>query len=194
MSEQSNQRATAKPTAQLEDLRIGAHAHGRDGHPLGALQRIVVGETDLKVTHLVIDPGLLASGNALAPGGWEKPRARVIPIGLLTNATPQAITLDCDEAEFASYPLFEQERAVPVTAPATSEHTHWWSSANLGEVITYLASELSGYVPSAPEQEITLNEPQDAAAISAGAAVWRRMPAETDETEIGVVERALLGA
>lgn len=202
MSEHDDQPPTEAPTATLEDLRIGAPARGSDGHTLGELQRIVVSETTHQVTHLVIDPGLLASGNALAPGGWEKPRARVVPIALLTNATTQEITLDCDEAAFNASPLFEKERASAANAPDAPDRAHWWSRANLGEVITYLFSEISGpYIPNTPDEEITLNEPTGAAAISAGAAVWRR-DADTapdaarhgppDETEVGVVEHALL--
>ncbi|GEM_PF-1636108 len=202
MSEPADQPSIGVSAAHLEDLRIGAQARGRDRQSLGELQRIVVSETNHQVTHLVIDPGLLASGNALAPGGWEKPRARVVPISLLIKATPQEIMLDCDEATFDTYPLFEQERATTAEAPATPDRAHWWSRANLGEVITYLFSEISGpYIPNTPDEEIHLNEPSDSAAISAGAAVWRRATdnatdatrhGPSDETEVGVVERALL--
>ncbi len=136
-----------------EDLRIDAPTQGRDGRRLGKLQRIVIAEADQRVTHLVIDPGLLASGNALVPGGWEKPRARVVPIALVTAATADGLTLDCDEAEFAAYPLFEQERATVVTPPADApvapNRAHWWSPANLGAVINYLSSSVGApYLPA----------------------------------------------
>ena len=199
MSESVNQ------SAPLEDLRIDAHALGRDGKRLGKLQRIVIAEADQRVTHLVVDPGLLASGNALAPGGWEKPRARLIPIALVTAANADGVTLDADEATFETYPIFEQERATVVAPPAdlatAPDRAHWWSSANLGAVINYISSSVGAPYLS-PDAGPQYDETPGEAEIVAGTAVWRRALADTSgaaaqhyvETEIGVVERALMDA
>ena len=187
----------------LEDLRIGAPALGRDGRKLGDVQRLVVGETDHRLSHLVIDPGLIESGEALAPGGWEKPRARVVPIALVASVTHDTVTLSCDHAEFAQQPLFEQEHFAEVTPPTEpGQHTSWWSRVRVGEVISYLASGVglggAPYLPSTTE--VTLNEPTGSASIAEGTPVWRRVAGGTvdanngpaDEEEIGVVERALV--
>ncbi len=196
----------------LKDLRIDAHVQGRDGKRLGKLQRIVIAEADQRVTHLVVDPGLLASGNALAPGGWEKPRARLIPIALVTAANADGVTLDTDEAAFDTYPIFEQERATVVAPPAdlaeTPDRAHWWSSANLGAVINYVSS-MVGAPYLSPDAGPSTDETPGEAEIEAGTAVWRRTPVASatpsadadaidtspqrfEETEIGVVERALI--
>ncbi|HUY75461.1 MAG TPA: PRC-barrel domain-containing protein [Ktedonobacterales bacterium] len=197
----------------LEDLRIDAHVLGRDGKRLGKLQRIVIAEADQRVTHLVVDPGLLASGNALAPGGWEKPRARLVPIALVQSANADGVTLDADEAAFATYPIFEQERATAVAPPAdlaaTPDRAHWWSRANLGDVINYLSSTVGAPYLS-PDDAAQYDETPGEAEIIAGTAVWRRAPTPPaapgataaadaarhrfDETEIGVVERVLVDA
>jgi len=196
MSEPVNQ------PAPLEDLRIDAPALGRDGKRLGKLQRIVIAEADQRVTHLVVDPGLLASGNALAPGGWEKPRARLIPIALVTATSADSVTLDADEATFESYPIFEQERATVVAPPAdlaaTPDRAHWWSPTNLDAVINYISSSVGAPYLS-PDAGPQYDETPGEAEIVAGTAVWRRAPADATtqrapETEIGVVERALVDA
>lgn len=187
----------------LEDIRIGAPALGRDGRKLGEVQRLVVGATDHRLTHLVIDPGLIESGEALAPGGWETPRARVVPVALVASVTHDAVTLRCDHIEFQQQPLFEHEHFAEVAPPDEAhQHAGWWSRVRVGEVIRYIASSagLGGapYLPSTTE--VTLNEPIGAASLSEGAPVWRRVaegavdanngPAE--EEEIGVIERALV--
>jgi sporulation protein YlmC with PRC-barrel domain len=191
----------------LEDLRIDAHVQGRDGKRLGKLQRIVIAEADQRVTHLVVDPGLLASGNTLAPGGWEKPRARLVPIALLTAATADGVTLDVDQASFDTYPIFEQERATVVAPPAdlaaSPDRAHWWSPANLGAVINYVSS-MVGAPYLSPDAGVPYDETPGEAEIVSGTAVWRRSPVASDatdaaphrfeETEIGVVERALVDA
>ncbi|HEV2403883.1 MAG TPA: PRC-barrel domain-containing protein, partial [Ktedonobacterales bacterium] len=92
----------------IEDLRIGAHVIGRDDKRLGTLTRIVIERADPRVTHLVVDPGLAESGNLLSPGGWEKPRERVVPVELIASTEPDAIHLTCDEPSFLTQALFEQ--------------------------------------------------------------------------------------
>ncbi|MEO7000408.1 MAG: PRC-barrel domain-containing protein [Ktedonobacterales bacterium] len=181
----------------LEDIRIGAPALGRDGRRLGELQRLVVGEPDHHLTHLVIDPGLIESGEALAPGGWEKPRARVVPVALVASVTNDAVTLTCDHDEFVKQPLFEQEHFAEVTPPAEpNKHASWWSQVRVGEVISYLASGVglggAPYLPSTTA--VTLNEPAGSAAIAEGTSVWRLATGNPagDEEEIGVVERVLV--
>ena len=181
----------------LEDIRIGATALGSDGRKLGELQRLVVTERDHHLTHLVIDPGLIESGEALAPGGWEKPRARVVPVALVASVTNDAVTLTRDHEEFQQQPLFEQEHFAEVTPPEEpGKHASWWSRVRVGEVISYIASGagLGGapYLPSSTE--VTLNEASGEASISEGTPVWRRASdnATGDEEEIGVVKRALV--
>src|SRR5271165_5589189 len=122
----------------LEDLHIGTPVKGIDGHHLGTLERVVLEREQERVTNIVVDPGLIESGNLLAPGGWEKPRARVVPVSAITQVGEQAIELSLDQKEFDSEPLFEQEYYVsadPQTAdaPGTKPRFH------MGELIQYIA-------------------------------------------------------
>jgi uncharacterized protein YrrD len=168
----------------LEDLHIGVRVRGSDGHHLGTLQRIVVAQDGSQVTHVVVEEGLIESGNALAPGGWEKPRSRVVPIALVAHADDHELTLTCDEPAFKAFPLFEEEYAIPEAAAAPAGESPRQFEAD--EVIRYISSAAGGAPYVAPEA-ITFDERPGEAEIGEGTPVWRREPHE----EVGEVERVL---
>lgn len=171
----------------LEDLHIGVAVRGSDGRHLGTLKRIVVAREGSRVTHVVVEEGLIESGNALAPGGWEKPRGRVVPVELVAHAGDHELTLACDEPAFKSYPLFEEEHAIPVEAagPAgASPHERF----EAGELIRYISSAAgAGGAPYLPPESVTYDERPGEAEIGEGTPVWRREPHE----EVGEVVRVL---
>lgn len=166
----------------LDQLHIGVEVYGDDGKKLGTLKRIVVARDDLRVTQLVVDPGLLESGNLFSPGGWEKPRERVLPVSLVTSASNERVSLSCDEAAFRQLPLFERESFGDVPAAE--------GRFRLGDLVSYVASAAGvGAAPYEPaDEQITFNEAAGAAEIAEDTPVWRRVPHE----EIGAVVRALL--
>lgn len=168
----------------LEDLHIGVTVRGSDGRHLGTLKRIVVAREGVRVTHIVVEEGLLESGNALAPGGWEKPRGRVVPIELVRRADDHELTLACDEPAFKSYPLFEEEHAIPVDEAEPAGETP--RQFETGQVIRW-AESAAGGAPYIPPEATTFDEAAGEAEIGAGTPVWRRQPHE----EVGVVERVL---
>lgn len=169
----------------LEDLHIGVAVHGGDGHHLGTLKRIVIArEGPRRVTHIVVEEGLIESGNALAPGGWEKPRGRVVPIELVSHADDHGLTLTCDEPAFKAYPLFEEEHAIPVEeADPAGESLERFEA---GQVVRW-AESAAGGAPYVPPEAITFDESATEAEIGPGTPVWRRAPHE----EVGTVERVL---
>ena len=177
----------------IEDLRIGAAVHARDGKPVGHLSRIVMDGSSDRVLSLVVDPGLVESGNLLAPGGWERPRERVVPVAQVTTATPDRITLTLSEDDFEHLALFEQERFISVATAATEQGAPPGSAEaarfEAGQLLNYAASEFGlGGAPYLPPAEITHTEPPTAGAIAAGTHVWRLDPHE----RIGEVERVLM--
>jgi uncharacterized protein YrrD len=174
----------------IEDLRIGAAVTDASGARLGALTRVILDGTTDTVVGLVVDPGLVRSGNLLAPGGWERPRERVLPTQLVAEVTEDGVRLSCDEAAFAQLPLFEHEQYTSVN-PADLGTPERWSRFQVGDLINYAAAEFGlGGAPYLPPAEITRSEPPTAGAIAEGTAVWRVAPHE----RIGEVERVLADA
>ncbi len=165
----------------LDELRIGATVHGADHKKIGTLKRIVVERDGTHVTHLVVDPGLIESGNLFAPGGWEKPRERLAPIGLVSATNDDGVTLSCDEAAFLALPVFERE-TFEDTPPGGKPF-------NLGELVSYIATGAGvgagPYTPS--DEELDFNESPGSVEIAEGSPVWRTIPHE----EIGEVVRVL---
>jgi uncharacterized protein YrrD len=176
----------------LEDLHIGATVTSSSGAHLGTLSRVVVDGTSDQVVGLVVDPGLVESGNLLAPGGWERPRERVVPTSLVLSVTQDGLRLSCDEAAFAQLPLFEREQSAevnPSDVSASSGGQRGWSRFRVGELINYFAAEFGlGAAPYVPPTDTTPLEPPTAGAIAEGTAVWRLDPHE----RIGEVERVLV--
>ncbi|MGH2485889.1 MAG: PRC-barrel domain-containing protein, partial [Ktedonobacterales bacterium] len=174
----------------LEDLRIGAHVTGSDDKRLGTLTRIVIERADPRVTHLVVDPGLAESGNMLSPGGWEKPRERVVPVELITSTTPEAIRLTCDEPYFLSQALFEQVQFNDAEPSKTYDQpAHWWSRFQLEQVVNYISSGWGlGAAPYVGPETITYNESAGSSEIEEGTAIWRGQPPE----RVGTVTHVLL--
>lgn len=173
----------------VEDLRIGVAVVGSGGGRLGKLTRVVIDRTDGQVTHLVVDPGLAESGNLLAPGGWEKPRERVVPMSMLVSAGEHAVALSCDEAVFEQQPLFESKQftEADVTA-ATGADSAAQTRYEFGEVLNFVSAGWGlGAAPYIPPADITLNETPSSAAIAEGTPVWRIEPHD----EVGHVDRVL---
>lgn len=177
----------------IEDLRIGTAVHASAGKQIGQLSRIVVDGASDRVVSLVVDPGLVESGNLLAPGGWERPRERVVPVAQVASTAPDSIALTLSEDDFEQLPLFEQEHFISVSAAAAEQGeapgTAGAARFEAGQLLSYAASEFGlGGAPYLPPAEITHAEPPTAGAIAAGTQVWRLEPHE----RIGEVERVLV--
>jgi sporulation protein YlmC with PRC-barrel domain len=176
----------------LEDLHIGTPVVGSDGQQLGTLQRIVIERLERKVTHLVVDPGLRESGNLLTPGGWEKPRSRLIPVDEIVEVGKESLDLSIDQAGFTQAPLFEHEYYVDSDIQTGEVQTPDEKPRfRLGELIHYISTAAGiGAAPYEPTTEIQFQEAANSAEIAAGTPVWRRKPHQ----ELGVIERVLVDA
>ncbi len=84
----------------LEELRAGAAVISRDDHKLGTFSGVVVNKDTLKITHVVVDTGILRSGEALWKGGWGMSHDRVVPLGALADATSDEVRLSMSADEF----------------------------------------------------------------------------------------------
>jgi len=171
----------------LHDLHIGAPVRTRDGHTVGELVRVVM-NAQRQATHLVVDPGLVESGHLLEAGGWEKPRERVLPVALVEAASPEAVQLAADEAQFLAQPLFERREFIALDPADAAGQPGWQSRFRLGDLISFVVAGWGlGAAPYVPPEQITYNEAPGSISIGEGTPVWRLEPHE----HLGDVERVL---
>jgi uncharacterized protein YrrD len=165
-------------------LRVGAPCFGSDGEKLGTLHRIVIDDRNERVTHLVIDPGLLESGNLLTPGGWEKPRDKVVAIELLQAADDEAIRLTCTKDAFAAMPQYLEEHFTGV-----GEGWNPPPGYRIEEFLMWTSSAFGlGAAPYVPPVDVLRQEGPTEHEIAEGTPVWRHEP--TSEV-LGEVVRVL---
>jgi sporulation protein YlmC with PRC-barrel domain len=164
---------------QLEDLRIGASVMSQDGHKLGSLSKFVVQAGTLKLTHVVVDTGLLRSGKPLWKGGWGLSHDRVLPLAAVAHATSARIDLTMTADHFKEHSAdYEEEyfEAMPDLEPGR---------VDLGDV-----ARLTSSIPGEPGPWLMLERRAigpDEVEIPKDAPVWRLHPHQ----KIGEVERVI---
>lgn len=165
----------------IEDLRLHAGVVSSDGHKLGSLSRFVINKESLKLTHIVVDTGLLRSGEPLWKGGWGLNHDRLLPIGVLRHADNDEISITMTVDEFAelSIDYIEEYFAdTPDLAPGP----------DAGDIVR-IAQSIPGEPGPYIMQQVTAIGP-DLADIAADSPVWRLDPHQ----KIGEVERVLFDA
>ena len=164
---------------QLEDLRIGAHVHSQDGHKLGTINKFVVNGKTLSLTHVVVDTGLLRSGEPLWKGGWGLSHDRVVPLAAVAHATSGRVDLTMTADDFKEHSAdYEEEyfEAMPDLSPGRPD---------LGDV-----ARLTSSIPGEPGPWLMLEKREigpDDVEIPKDAPVWRLHPHQ----KIGEVERVI---
>jgi hypothetical protein len=153
---------------KLEDLHAGADVISRDGHKLGTLGRFVFKAATFELTHVVVDTGILRSGEPLWKGGWGLSHDRVVPLGVVEGAAPDAITLTMSADEFRDLSVdyiqeyFETMPDEHPGAPDASDLRRLAASLP-GEAGPYLLRERRAIAPGEVE-------------IKKDSAVWRLNP------------------
>ena len=100
---------------ELEDLRIGADVTSSDGHKVGSVNKFVLLEDGLRLTHVVVDTGIFRSGEPLWKGGWGMSHDRVVPLAAIASATSERVTLTMTADEFKEHSVdYEQEYFAPM--------------------------------------------------------------------------------
>jgi uncharacterized protein YrrD len=83
-----------------EQLHAGAPVMSADGHKLGVLSRFVFDREGNRLTHVVVDTGILRSGTPLWEGGWGLSHDRVVPIDALRASGEDGVELDLSADAF----------------------------------------------------------------------------------------------
>ena len=165
---------------KLEDLRIGADIVSGEGHKLGTLSKFVVRQDGYRLTHVVVDTGILRSGEPLWKGGWGLSHDRVVPIAAVSVATSDRVTLTMSADEFRDHSVdYEEEyfEAMPDIEPGKPD---------LGDL-----ARIASSFPGEPGPWVMLEQRELAPGeveIPKDAPVWRLNPHQ----KIGEVERVII--
>jgi uncharacterized protein YrrD len=165
---------------QIEDLRLGASVVSREGHKLGRLSHFVMRKGDFRLTHIVVDTGILRSGEPLWKGGWGLSHDRVVPIGVLASVRPDELQLTMSADEFRDDSVdYIQEHFARIA----DDKPGWPDASDIRRIATSIPGEPGPYFMydtmalAAWEADIRKDSP-----------VWRMNPHE----KIGDVERLLV--
>ncbi len=164
---------------RIEDLRPGASVVSADGHKLGHLSRFVVDRETLKLTHLVVDTGILRSGEPLWKGGWGLSHDRVVPLGVLDDATSGEVRLTMSAEEFRDLSVDYIEEAFE---PIPDVEPGWPDTSDLYRIATSIPGEPGPYMMFERAAR-----PPGTVEIQKDSPVWRLKPHQ----KIGEVERLL---
>ena len=163
----------------VEDLHAGADVISRDGHKLGKLHRFVADKSTLTLTHIVVDVGILRSGESLWEGGWGMSHDRVVPLGALDGATSREVRLTMSADEFRDMSvdyIDEYFEPMPDADPGALDRS------DLARIASSIPGEPGPYV-----MHETIRKEADEVDIEKESPVWRLKPHE----KIGEVERVL---
>ena len=160
-------------------LRAGANIVSADGHKLGTLSHFVIQQATHKLTHIVVDTGLLRSGEPLWKGGWGLSHDRVIPVGVIESAS-DTITLTMSADDFKDLSIdytAEAFEAMPDLEP--------------GRIDASDLARLGASLPGEPGPHFlrsTQAHAADEVDIMKDSPVWRLRPHQ----KVGEVERILV--
>jgi sporulation protein YlmC with PRC-barrel domain len=163
----------------IEDLRLDASVVSSDGHKLGKLSRFVFDKDARKLTHIVVDTGILRSGEALWKGGWGLSHDRLLPYQAVRHADSHeiVITMTADEFRDLSADFSEEYFArMPDLDPGAPDASD----------VARLASSIPGESGPVIMQQTTAMTAGEAD-IRTDSPVWRLNPHQ----KIGEVERVL---
>jgi uncharacterized protein YrrD len=164
---------------KLEDLRTGVSVVSHDGHKLGSLSRFVINKDSHKLTHIVIDTGILRSGEPLWKGGWGLSHDRTVPLGALESATSDEVRVTMTAEEFRDHSVdYIEEQYAPIEDDSPNRTT-------LGDVAR-LSSVFPGGLGPYFMYDVEAKGPNEVE-IRKDSPVWRLQP----HKKIGEVERVL---
>lgn len=164
----------------IEDLHLGASVVSRDGRKLGTLHRFVVNKDTYNLTHIVVDLGVLRSGQPAWAGGWGLSHDRKVPVAAVTDADSDEVRLSMSAEEFRDHSvdyIEEHFDRMPDTHPGWHLDT---------SDVARLAASIPGEPGPAMLHEVLAIAP-DEVDIKRDSPVWRLNPHQ----KIGEVERVV---
>jgi len=153
---------------KLEDLHLAASVVSTDGHKLGTLSRFVINKDTFKLTHIVVDTGILRSGEPLWKGGWGLSHDRVVPLGVLRAADSDRIHLTMTADEFKDLSVdYIQESFEEIV----DENPGWPDASDVRRLLASMPGEPGPYLL----HEVRAIDPGEVE-IKKDSPVWRLNP------------------
>lgn len=167
---------------KLEDLRLATSVISADGHKLGTLGRFVITKDTFKLTHIVVDTGILRSGEPLWKGGWGLSHDRVVPVGVVRDADASNvhITMTADEFKDLSVDYVQEHFEQMV-----DQHPGWPDMSDVRRLLASMPGEPGPYLL----HEVRAIDPSEIE-IKKDSPVWRLNP----HKKIGEVDSLIYDA
>ncbi len=163
-------------------IRFGTLVRSSDGAEVGSLFRAVIDANTLRVAAVTVERPLRESGNLLKPGGWTKPRDKVVALDRISSAREHEVALSMTRDEFLAAPDY-------ITGSDPQPDGEWTPPASFAaEDVTMRASNLLGGALYVPPHDDVENRGPDDRHLSTEAAVWRREP----HTHLGDVDGVVI--
>jgi hypothetical protein len=170
--------------ATPNQLHAGAEVISADDHKLGSLTRVVLRRSDLSITHVVVDIGILRSGHHLWQGAFSDDYDRVVPIAAVSEAGEKQVRLSLTADQFRDQPQYTHETFEP-TQELTPGEFDMTDVVERGDSIAAIGGNANDFwIHARRTREL------DEVDIAEGMGVWREEPHE----KLGEVDRALFDA
>jgi uncharacterized protein YrrD len=155
----------------------GADVYSAQGNKLGTLNRVILDPNTRKVTHLVVEKGVLFNSN------------KIIPIDQVNPQNEEMIILTSSEQDLKGFDDFEEDHFVSLdeaeNAEAGVEYSYWYPPPNYAAWRTGMQMVM----PPVPTYAIrtTQNIPDGTVALEEGARVE-----SADNKQVGTIEQLIV--
>lgn len=153
-------------------IKQGANVYTETGDRVGEISRVVMDPRSKEVTHLVVSKGFILKED------------KVVPISLISSATPDNIRLRLDAGDLDALPNFEEKYYVTASeyearAEGYLPTLYWYPPAGI--------LQTGDYRPAPPAiTQVERNIPEESVALQEGAKVIA-----ADDKDVGHVERVM---
>ena len=162
------------------EIKEGVGVFMPDGEQVGKVNRFVLNPATNEVTHIVVQKG------------WLLPEDKVIPLRMLSSATPEKVVLNSAVGDFSELPPFEEEYFVRATDEPERPNddlnderipAYYWYPPRVHPVYPPFTLDYYPWLPL----ETKRNIPEETIPLKDGAQVI-----SSDGKHVGSIERLLI--
>lgn len=162
------------------EIKEGVGVFMQDGEQVGKVNRFVLNPGTNEVTHIVVQKG------------WLLPEDKVVPLSMISSATPEKVILTSGVGDFSELPPFEEEYFVRAMDDADEPSddladekipTYYWYPPRVHPVYPPFTLDYYPWLPL----ETKRNIPEETIPLRDGAQVI-----SSDGKHVGSIERLLI--